>query len=68
MDINSTDGPSADPVAVAIRSLRTMEPAVGPTSTPYFTPTQSTAHCQLEQSEGDFRRFASVIHQVACDL
>ena len=21
-------------------------------------------HCQLEQSEGDFRRFASVIHQV----
>jgi hypothetical protein len=25
-------------------------------------------HCQLEQSEGDFRRFASVIHQVACDL
>ena len=25
-------------------------------------------HCQLEQSKGDFRRFASVIHQVACDL
>ena len=25
-------------------------------------------HCQLEQSEGDFRRFASAIHQVACDL
>ncbi len=24
MDINTTDGPSADPVAVAIRSLRTM--------------------------------------------
>ena len=23
-------------------------------------------HCQLEQSEGDFRRFASAIHQVAC--
>ena len=22
-------------------------------------------HCQLEQSEGDFRRFASAIHQVA---
>ena len=26
----------------------------------------STGHCQLEQSEGDFRRFASAIHQVAC--
>ena len=25
-------------------------------------------HCQLEQSEGDFRRFASAIHQVACDI
>ena len=25
-------------------------------------------HCQLEESEGDFRRFASAIHQVACDL
>ena len=25
-------------------------------------------HCQLEQSEGDFRRFASAIHQVACDV
>ncbi|HZE15256.1 MAG TPA: site-specific integrase [Mycobacterium sp.] len=24
-------------------------------------------HSQLEQSEGDFRRFASAIHQVACD-
>jgi hypothetical protein len=24
-------------------------------------------HCQLEQSERDFRRFASAIHQVACD-
>ena len=23
-------------------------------------------HCQLEQSEGDFRRFASAIYQVAC--
>jgi hypothetical protein len=23
---------------------------------------------QLEQSEGDFRRFASAIHQVACDV
>ena len=22
----------------------------------------------VRQSEGDFRRFASVIHQVACDL
>ena len=27
-----------------------------------------TRHCQLQQSEGDFRRFASAIHQVACDL
>ena len=25
-------------------------------------------HCQLELSEGDFRRFASAIHQVACDV
>ena len=25
-------------------------------------------HCQLEQFEGDFRRFASAIHQVACDV
>jgi uncharacterized protein YbjT (DUF2867 family) len=25
-------------------------------------------HCQLEQSEGDFRRFVSAIHQVACDV
>ena len=25
-------------------------------------------HCQLEQSEGDFRRFASATHQVACDV
>jgi hypothetical protein len=25
-------------------------------------------HCQLERSEGDFRRFASAIHQVACDV
>jgi thiaminase len=25
-------------------------------------------HRQLEQSEGDFRRFASAIHQVACDV
>ena len=25
-------------------------------------------HCQLEQSECDFRRFASAIHQVACDV
>jgi transposase len=25
-------------------------------------------HCQLEQSDGDFRRFASAIHQVACDV
>ena len=25
-------------------------------------------NCQLEQSEGDFRRFASAIHQVACDV
>ena len=28
----------------------------------------SSGHCQLEQSEGDFRRFASAIHQVACDV
>jgi len=28
----------------------------------------SPGHCQLEQSEGDFRRFASAIHQVACDV
>jgi olefin beta-lactone synthetase len=28
----------------------------------------SPRHCQLEQSEGDFRRFASAIHQVACDV
>ena len=27
-----------------------------------------SGHCQLEQSEGDFRRFASAIHQVACDV
>ena len=25
-------------------------------------------HCELEQSEGDFRGFASAIHQVACDV
>ena len=25
-------------------------------------------NCQLEQSEGDFRRFSSAMHQVACDL
>ena len=25
-------------------------------------------HCQLEKFEGDFRRFASTIHQVACDV
>jgi hypothetical protein len=25
-------------------------------------------HCQLEQSEGDFRRFASAIYQIACDV
>jgi hypothetical protein len=29
---------------------------------------QAIGHCQLEQSEGDFRRFASAIHQVACDV
>ena len=29
---------------------------------------QVSGHCQLEQSEGDFRRFASAIHQVACDV
>ena len=29
---------------------------------------RSRRHCQLEQSEGDFRRFASAIHQVACDV
>ena len=28
----------------------------------------ANGHCQLEQSEGDFRRFASAIHQVACDV
>jgi hypothetical protein len=28
----------------------------------------AAGHCQLEQSEGDFRRFASAIHQVACDV
>jgi hypothetical protein len=28
----------------------------------------SRRHCELEQSEGDFRRFASAIHQVACDV
>src|SRR6185437_4520421 len=27
-----------------------------------------SGHCQLEQSAGDFRRFASAIHQVACDV
>ena len=27
-----------------------------------------SGHCQLEQSEGDFRRFTSAIHQVACDV
>ena len=27
-----------------------------------------SGHCQLEQSDGDFRRFASAIHQVACDV
>ena len=26
------------------------------------------ARWKLEQSEGDFRRFASTIHQVACDV
>ena len=31
-------------------------------------PSGSGRHCQLEQSEGDFRRFASAIHQVACDV
>ena len=28
----------------------------------------TSGHCQLEKSEGDFRRFASAIHQVACDV
>ena len=28
----------------------------------------TAGHCQLEQSEGDFRRFVSAIHQVACDV
>ena len=28
----------------------------------------SSRHCQLEQSEGDFPRFASAIHPLACDL
>ena len=32
------------------------------------TSANSWGHCQLEQSEGDFRRFASAIHQVACDV
>jgi hypothetical protein len=31
-------------------------------------PSARPGHCQLEQSEGDFRRFASAIHQVACDV
>ena len=31
-------------------------------------PGSSTGHCQLKQSEGDFRRFASAIHLVACDI
>jgi hypothetical protein len=31
-------------------------------------PIPAQRHCQLEQSEGDFRRFASAIHQVACDV
>jgi len=31
-------------------------------------PPESFGHCQLEQSAGDFRRFASAIHQVACDV
>ena len=40
---------------------------VGPAAT--AVPAEhAVGHCQLEQSEGDFRRFASVIHQVACDL
>jgi hypothetical protein len=29
---------------------------------------RACGHCQLEQSEGDFRRFASAIDQVACDV
>ena len=29
---------------------------------------RSPPHCQLEQSEGDFRRFASAIRQLACDV
>ena len=35
---------------------------------PAVQPVNFRGHCQLEQSEGDFRRFASAIHQVACDL
>ena len=31
-------------------------------------PAARRGHCQLEQSEGDFRRFASAIHQIACDV
>ena len=31
-------------------------------------PWSGSSRRQLEQSEGDFRRFASAIHQVACDL
>ena len=33
-----------------------------------FITDAAEGHCQLEQSEGDFRRFASAIHQVACDV
>ena len=33
-----------------------------------FVPLPIVRQCQLEQSEGDFRRFASAIHQVACDI
>ena len=39
-----------------------------PSSTTQHSPPTSPRHCQLEQSEGDFRRFASAIHQVACDV
>ena len=44
------------------------------TAAPFSLPRPRTSiqhlerHCQIEQSEGDFRRFACAIHQVACDV
>ena len=60
--IRAADIPESMPVSRAIRDFMVAHPP-----TPEGQPTEER-HCQLEQSEGDFRRFAFAIHQVACDV